>query len=151
MTYSTIDLSNEPTSNNPHQVGFWHAGRVGVFRKPSGIMYPKQYAENSDMSAATPEQKKKMYLFNCAQRAHGNFLENAPSFIPALLVAGLRYPVASSIMGVGWILSRIAYAIGYTRADRDDGKGRLVGAPFWLFQIGLYGMVGWSGFKMLSA
>lgn len=102
------------------------------------------------MSAATPEQKKKMYLFNCAQRAHGNFLENHSMFIAALLVAGLRYPVTSSVMGVGWIVSRIAYAVGYTRADRDDGKGRLIGAPFWLFQLGLFGMVGWSGYQMLQ-
>lgn len=102
------------------------------------------------MSAATPEMKKKMYLFNCAQRSLGNWNENLPTFLPALLVAGLRYPVLSSVMGAGWIVSRIAYAIGYTRADRDDGKGRLYGAPFWLFQLGLYGMVAWSGFKMLQ-
>jgi len=52
-------------------VSFWHGARVSAYRKPAGITYPKQMAESSDMSAATPEQKKKMYLFNCAQRAHG--------------------------------------------------------------------------------
>lgn len=52
-------------------------------------------------------------------------------------------------MGAGWIASRIAYAVGYTRADKEDGKGRLIGAPFWLFQLGLYGLVAYSGVKML--
>ena len=101
------------------------------------------------MSAATPEQKKKMHLFNCAQRAHGNFLEQLPTFLPALLIAGLRYPVAASVMGAGWIAARIAYAIGYTQENKENGKGRLIGAPFWLFQLGLYGMVAWTGVKML--
>lgn len=42
-----------------------------MFRKPAGIVYPQAYADKSDMNAASPEQKKSMYLFNCAQRAHG--------------------------------------------------------------------------------
>lgn len=67
----------------------------------------------------------------------------------ALLISGLRFPVAASVMGVGWIVSRIAYAIGYTSPNRTDGKARLYGAPFWLFQLGLYGMTAWTGFKML--
>ncbi|GAB7335458.1 hypothetical protein MBLNU13_g07820t1 [Cladosporium sp. NU13] len=130
-------------------VGFWHGIRVSAFRKPAGIVYPQAYADKSDMSAATPEQKKKMYLFNCAQRAHGNYLENETSFIASLLVAGLKFPVAASVLGAGWIVSRILYAVGYTRADKEAGKGRLIGLPFWLFQLGLYGLVMYSGIKML--
>lgn len=52
-------------------LSFWHGARLGGFRKPAGIGYPQHYAENAQMSAASPEQKKKMYLYNCAQRAHG--------------------------------------------------------------------------------
>lgn len=106
-------------------------------------------AEKSDMSAASPDQKKKMHLFNCAVRAHANYNENAPYFTIALLVAGLRSPVTASVMGAGWLVSRIVYAVGYTMESKENGKGRLYGAPFWLFQVGLFGMVGWSGVKML--
>jgi glutathione S-transferase len=46
-------------------------------------------------------------------------------------------------------VSRILYAVGYTRADKEAGKGRLIGLPFWLFQLGLYGLVGYTGFSLL--
>jgi glutathione S-transferase len=78
-----------------------------------------------------------------------NYLENETSFIASLLVAGLKFPVAASVLGAGWIVSRILYAVGYTRADKEAGKGRLIGLPFWLFQLGLYGLVMYSGIKML--
>jgi glutathione S-transferase len=80
----------------------------------------------------------------------GNFLENAPFFTIALLIAGLQWPIASTVMGAGWLASRIAYAVGYTRADKDNGSGRLIGSGFWLFQLGLFGMVGSMGGRMLA-
>lgn len=132
-------------------LGFWHGGRCGVFRKAAGptVTYPTPYADSAHMAAASsPEQKKALYLFNCAQRAHGNYLENHPSVLAAMLISGLRYPVASALMGVGWSVCRVLYAIGYTKADRNDGKGRLVGAPMWLFQLGLYGLTGFVGYKL---
>lgn len=49
----------------------WHGIRIGSFRKAAGIRYPQAYAEKKDMADATPEKKKAMYIFNCAQRAHG--------------------------------------------------------------------------------
>lgn len=52
-------------------LSFWHGTRVGSFRKAAGIGYPQPYADSAHMSAASPEKKKAMYLFNCAQRAHG--------------------------------------------------------------------------------
>lgn len=44
-----------------------------MFRKAAGpkVIYPAAYADSSMMSAADAEEKKKLYLFNCAQRAHG--------------------------------------------------------------------------------
>ena len=53
-------------------LGFWHGLRVSTFRKPAGMAYPKAMADSGDLSSASGEQKKAMYLFNCAQRAHGN-------------------------------------------------------------------------------
>ncbi|KAI6829550.1 hypothetical protein KC333_g870 [Hortaea werneckii] len=130
-------------------VGFWHGARVSGFRKQSGVPYPKVLAENSDMSAAEPGQKKAMYLFNCAQRAHGNYLENQPSVAIALLVAGVQYPLWSAGLGAAWLVFRIAYAVGYTREDKSGGEGRLIGAPFWFAQLGLFGLTLWTGVQML--
>ena len=81
--------------------------------------------------------------------AHYNFLENLPFVVPSLLISGLRYPLTAAGMGVGWMVCRLIYAIGYTRSDKSDGKGRLVGSGFWLFQLGLMGMMGWTGIKMV--
>lgn len=54
-------------------LSFWHGIRVGSFRKAAGIPYPQAYADSANMSAASAEKKKAMYLFNCAQRAHGMY------------------------------------------------------------------------------
>ncbi|KAK5174594.1 uncharacterized protein LTR77_001675 [Saxophila tyrrhenica] len=130
-------------------LSMWHAMRVGPFRKAAGIRYPQAYAENSDMANATGEKKHAMYLFNTAQRAHGNYMEHHAATVIAMLVAGVQYPIASSVMGVGWVLSRVVYAVGYTRKDKTDGSGRLIGSGFWLFELGLYGLTAWSGVKLL--
>lgn len=150
-------------------LSFWHGVRVGGFRKAAGIIYPQPYADSANMSAASPEKKKQMYLFNCAQRAHGkafglsremiarlgdlmarytgNYIENHAPFVIAMLLAGLEYPVTATVMGVGWSISRVVYAVGYTKTDQESGKGRLMGAPFWLFQLGAFGLAAWSGIK----
>ena len=113
----------------------WHGIRVGPFRRAAEIKYPKAYADSGDIaSAKSEEQKHAMYLFNCAQRSHSNFLENHASVAIAILLAGLQYPLTSAALGVGWSVSRVAYALGYTRKDRTDGKGRMAGSTFWLFR-----------------
>ena len=57
-----------------------------------------------------------------AQRSHANFTENQISFLGALLISGLRYPVASAVLGAGWAVSRVFYAIGYSAGGP---KGRM--------------------------
>lgn len=49
-------------------LGIWHAMRVPTFRKPARMGYPKAYADSYDIHTADSEMKKKLYLFNCAQR-----------------------------------------------------------------------------------
>lgn len=66
-----------------------------------------------------------------------------------MLISGIEYPLTATVMGVGWTVSRIAYALGYTRADKEGGKGRLAGLTFWLFQLGTFGLAGWCGVKMV--
>jgi len=137
------------TASGTFFLSIWHAMRVGPFRKAAGIGYPAVYATNEQLStASTPEKKKAMYLFNCAQRAHYNFMENYITFLPAMLLAGLKYPTASAVIGGVWAVFRTMYATGYTRGDKDNGSGRLVGSGFWLCQFVVYGIVGKMGYDI---
>ncbi|KAF6813406.1 MAPEG family protein [Colletotrichum plurivorum] len=95
-----------------------HVLLTSKYRKASGLVYPAPYASNEQA-----EKDRKAYLFNCAQRAHANFTENQPSFLGALLISGLRFPVASAAIGAGWALSRVLYAFGYT-ASGPQGRVR---------------------------
>jgi glutathione S-transferase len=79
----------------------------------------------------------------------GNFNENHPPFVMAMLIVGVEYPLTATVLGVGWSISRLLYALGYTRADKENGKGRLIGLSFWLFQLTAFGLAGWCGVKML--
>jgi glutathione S-transferase len=90
-------------------VNLYLQANVSLQRKPAGISYPTMYATD-EQAAKNPAA----YKLNCAQRAHGNFLENQPSFLVGLLVAGLRWPVAAAGLGAGYVLLRILYGIGYT-------------------------------------
>ena len=55
------------------------------YRRAAKVPYPNAYA-----SAVECRENKDKYLFNCAQRAHGNFLEHQPSMLVGLLVGGLK-------------------------------------------------------------
>ncbi len=58
---------------------------TGSFRKAAKVPYPIAYA-----SAAESKESKEKYLFNCAQRAHANYLEHYPQMLVGLMVGGLR-------------------------------------------------------------
>ena len=120
-------------------------------RKAAKTPYPTPYAVTSadtDTDSKDPLEVSK-FIFNCAQRAHANYMENHPSTVLSILIAGIRYPVASSIIGGIWMICRVLYAVGYTRRDKKAGKGRAIGAGMWPAQFGLYGMAGWVGISML--
>jgi len=131
-------------------LGFWHGVRVGGFRKVAGVGYPCPYADSAQMNTTEPEKKKNMYLFNCAQRAHGNYLENQPSVVAAMLIAGLKYPLLTVALSAGWQIFRVVYAVGYTNPEKTNGKGRMLGSFFWLFQLGLFLSAGYTGYQMLG-
>lgn len=124
--------------------------RAGLSRKPAQIKAPKYQADSGDMDKAIDKKHKEaMYLFNCKQRAHGNYLEMLPATAISMLVAGVQYPMASTYLGVGWIVGRIIYAMGYCDMSKENGSGRIVG--FALSQplaFGLWGLAAWSGIKL---
>lgn len=124
--------------------------RVGPFRSRAGVPYPHAYASPEQIAAATPEQKKNLYLFNCAQRAHANWDENFPPTLVALLTAGLYSPKWASVAGATWIVNRIVYAVGYTMKSKTEGKGRLYGELMWPAQLALVVMTGLWGWDLVK-
>jgi glutathione S-transferase len=85
-------------------------------------------------------EQPKAYKFNCAQRAHGNFLENAPQTMLSILVAGVKYPEAAAGLGAAWVVLRTLYMLGYIYSDKPNGTGRYNGSLYLLAQAGLWGL-----------
>jgi glutathione S-transferase len=126
--------------------------RVPFFRKMSGINYPNTYATPEQIANAPSEDKKHaMYVFNCAQRAHYNFLENYTQALAAMLIGGLEHPVTSATLGAVWSVCRIVYAVGYTRSGNKHPSGRYAGAGAWCAQFGLFGLASKTGYNLLMA
>ena len=67
-----------------------------------------------------------------------------------MLIGGVQFPIASAVTGVAWSVFRLLYALGYTSKTQQNGKGRMAGSGFWLAQLVLAGLAGYSGVKMLS-
>ena len=65
-----------------------------------------------------------------------------------MLIAGLNYPVATSLSALVWSLGRIVYAVGYTSKTKENGKGRMAGAFFWFAQLAIFVMAGMTGYKI---
>lgn len=68
-----------------------------------------------------------------------------------MLIGGLKYPIASATLGFLWSVFRVLYAVGYTQADKENGKGRYAGVWFWFAQAGLFGLAGKMGYDLLMA
>jgi len=94
---------------------------VARWRKKAGIAYPQMYAEKAEQEAS-----KDAKIFNCAQRAHQNTLENLPIIVLSTLLSAIRYPTYAAV-GCGiWSFSRIVYTLGYsTGVPRRRGIGSL--------------------------
>lgn len=127
--------------------------RVGPFRKAAQVPYPNCYASTESIAAAVDEKDKQAkYLFNCAQRAHANFMENYPIALAGMIMTGFAYPKTSAVTGSIWLISRIGYAIGYTDSTKINGKGRYfygVGSLFWLCELAWAGLLAKSGLDLV--
>ncbi|KAI4174572.1 MAG: hypothetical protein LQ343_002145 [Gyalolechia ehrenbergii] len=126
-------------------LAYFHSNLTGQYRKAAQVPYPNSYA-----SAEEAKGNKDKYLFNCAQRAHANFLEHQPQFLLSLLISGLRFPVFSAVMGVIWCAGRVVYALGYTNPDKENGSGRLRGNFYYIGQLGLLGGSLWTGLGVVG-
>ena len=68
------------------------------------------------------------------------------------MVGGLRYPVLSAGLGAAWCVTRVGYAWGYCRADKEKGSGRIMFFEVAaLIQFAMVGLSGFTGYKMVMA
>ncbi|KAI9927620.1 hypothetical protein ASPWEDRAFT_31687 [Aspergillus wentii DTO 134E9] len=116
-------------------LGFVHGIVTGKTRKAANVPYPHSYA-TIEQCKSNPKAEQ----FNCAQRAHTNFLENAPQTMLFTLVAGLKYPQSATAIGALWLTFRTLFLYGYVYSGKPQGKGRMIGAFFWLAQGALWGL-----------
>jgi glutathione S-transferase len=119
---------------------------AGIKRKGAKVPYPNAYA-----TAQQVKESRDAYKFNAAQRAHGNLLENMPQAMMSMLFAGLVYPRATALLGLGWVVSRVLYAWGYVESSKPNGMGRYYGTTFWLCQAGVWGLCCRVGLGLMDA
>ncbi|CAG8061940.1 unnamed protein product [Penicillium nalgiovense] len=116
-------------------LGFVHGIITGTLRKEAKVPYPHSYA-----SMELCKENAKAEQFNCAQRAHTNFLENSSQTMLFTLVAGLKYPEWAAGLGALWVFFRALFLYGYVYSGKPQGKGRMIGGFFWLVQGALWGL-----------
>jgi glutathione S-transferase len=126
-------------------LAFAHGMITGSKRKAAKCPYPNAYASAQEMKA-----NPAAYQFNCAQRAHAQFMENAPQTMISMLVAGFMYPNATASLGAAWLLLRALYMYGYIYSSKEKGTGRYKGGLFWVAQGGIWGLVGMTAWKIIS-
>ena len=122
----------------------WLGARIGQYRRAAKVAHPNVYVSAETIaSAASAEEKRALYLFNCAQRAHHNILENYPTALTGMLITGIKYPILASALGIVWISGRILYAFGYTSTSEKNinGRGRFFHGGFHMSAIGQFGFV----------
>jgi len=116
-------------------LGWIHGLIVTTMRRGAKVPYPHCYA-TLEQCATNPKAEQ----FNNAQRAHSNFLENAPQTMLYTLVAGLKWPNATAAVASVWLVARIFYLRGYVYSGQARGNGRFQGSLFWPAQGMLWGM-----------
>ncbi|CCA66602.1 hypothetical protein PIIN_00285 [Serendipita indica DSM 11827] len=127
----------------------YHGFVTSYFRRRANIRHPQCYADPKQMSDDINALK-----FTCAQRAHQNMLETLPiilfgieTYETSLAWSGLYYPVTTSALGVGWIISmfdfrhlistdwnrsRYLFERIYFRDSREGDETISMVYPIWL-------------------
>ena len=152
-------------------LGEWHSGYVGQYRKaakvpcessvPRSGLHPYEFFRNyvilivqldpnAYVTHAEAQEDPHKFAFNCAQRAHANYLEHQPQVVIPMLIAGLRYPLLSAAAGVAWCIARVMYTLGYVKNKKKQGRGRTVGVWYVAPELLLQGAAAWTGWQMLS-
>ncbi|KAJ5788194.1 hypothetical protein N7457_003184 [Penicillium paradoxum] len=116
-------------------LAYIHGAITTSLRKEAKMPYPHSYA-----SIEQCKENPKAEQFNCAQRAHANFSENAPQTMLFILVAGLMHPNYATALGASWVFFRTLFMYGYVYSGKPQGQGRYMGIFCWLSQGALWGL-----------
>jgi glutathione S-transferase len=128
---------------------------VGGARRKFHIPYPTMYAvpgtpryyavamrpakKGAGEAVSPPDANitdAEAYGFNCVQRGHQNFVENAP-FVLAALVGAWPFPIIAAAAAILHIIGRFLYMIGYSRnpASRIWGAALIYPSLLTLFAL----------------
>ena len=99
------------------------------------------YPDMGDGRFAAKLPFKEWLKLSVGQRAHQNYVEGLPLVLSSIAVAGLKYPIATAIMSLVYVIGREIYCIGYRRAGP---KGRFWGEFFFLPLLGLFGLAAYT-------
>lgn len=135
--YGAVLLVNVAASSIVLQI---LGGKVGAARKrfkekalkngdadaEERFSYPKLYAEGFSKEAKD---------FNCVQRGHQQALETYSQFVFLSLIAGLKYPVVSTVAGIIWIVARFKWAEGYATGQPDKRYESFFAKGIWIALI----------------
>lgn len=120
---------------------------AGAARKVAKVPYPNTYATHEEA-----QKDLAKYRFNCAQRAHANYIENLTVVLPLMIVAGIQYPVTTAALGGIWSVGRVFFALGYKAGKQgDNGKGRYKGVFYTIGQAGLIVTTGLSLYSVFCS
>ncbi|KAI5780979.1 hypothetical protein EDC01DRAFT_261805 [Geopyxis carbonaria] len=126
-------------------VNQYHGILTGTRRKRANIPYPNAYATHEAANASLDA-----YQFNCAQRAHANYLENLPQFVISTAIAGLSHPRITAGLAGMWLVGRVLYARGYVNGNQESkGSGRYQGMMYVLGQLGVMGLAAEKLYRMI--
>ncbi len=90
---------------------------VGGLRKKYSLEYP----DSGSGRLSTKLSDAQWHTFNCAQRAHQNYLESLPFVLITLVLASIQFPLFAASAGVGVLVGRQFYCSGY-RANGPQGR-----------------------------
>jgi glutathione S-transferase len=85
--------------------------------------YPKLYAEGFSREAKD---------FNCIQRGHQQAIETYTQFVALSLVAGIKYPLVSTVGGLVWTVARFQWAGGYATGTPSRRYEFLLSRGVWI-------------------
>ncbi|KAG5365575.1 hypothetical protein CJU90_4667 [Yarrowia sp. C11] len=102
-------------------LGFFQTLNTGYWRAKSKTPLPLLFADTS-----VPDKEPKLELakqrFNCAQKAHMQFNENAALTLVAGWISGLYCPQFAASLLLTWAVSRFAYVIAYSKGNPENRK-----------------------------
>ncbi|WVW81712.1 hypothetical protein I302_103708 [Kwoniella bestiolae CBS 10118] len=110
----------------------YQSNNVMKARKEAGVKYPTLYVSEAEANA----DPKKM-RFNCAQRAHGNTLENIPYVLGMFGYFSLFHPKLASVFFTHWIIGRFSYTAGYSGGN-PSGRMSLLYKSSYIGLLGLF-------------